>query len=108
MRVTEREDQICRVDRKLLMQAAYKISTRLQRLPPAEIRFHQNQSFSASRRGQSQGSESQRAMDRASHVVLGGSPISSVDSNGRCNICARDADLAGERRMAKSARLRRV
>src|SRR5215213_10686625 len=40
-------------------------------------------------------------MNRPSHVVLSRSPISRVDSHRRCNVSARDADLAKERSMAK-------
>jgi hypothetical protein len=46
MRVTESKDQIIGVNAKFLAQATFKISKRLERLPPAKVCFHQKQGLS--------------------------------------------------------------
>src|SRR5689334_331465 len=101
MCMAERKDQVSGLYRKLLIQSTKKIAKCLL-LPSAEVCLDQNQNLSAGCRRERHGRERQRPMDHPSYVVRGRSPIASANAHWGCYVSARDADPAGERRMAKS------
>ena len=101
--MSQREDEVLRLSRQLLQEAAMEVIEYLGCFPPTQIGFDENEARFLIKFAEREGRELQGAMDRVGHIMGCCPPVTGVDADGRCDVVPGDAHLSVKRGMCEGS-----